>query len=68
MTDITTIPLKELLADREECIQSATVFARAIAQGLQVIDDIDTLKSLLDSAVIIAAIDEELTRRKEKQE
>lgn len=69
MSDITTIPLEELHADRLECIQDITLCQKAQALGIKAYgDDHSVQERLCTNVGIVAQINEELARRKENQE
>lgn len=69
MTDITTIPLEELHADRLACIQDITLCLKAETIGVETYgDDQSVQERLYTNAATIDAINEELARRKEKEE
>lgn len=69
MVDITTIPLEELHTDRLACIQDITLCQKAEAIGIKTYgDDHSVLERLHTNVGIIAQINEELARRKDKQE
>ena len=69
MVDITTIPLEELHADRLACIEDITLCSKAAALGIKTYcEGASVQERLYTNAAIVDQINEELARRKEKQE
>lgn len=69
MTNITTIPIEELYTDRQDSVRDIHLCTAAVMVGIETYGDKCSVQERLNtSKAIVARIDEELARRKEKPE